>query len=167
VDVGNTLGAVQRKLGALGSVIQMQDHALQTGGAGILVTPENIYNAQLAYAKLNGLNNAQLFWTDPASPEAQQAAQGQAQSAEAAANREVDAVKEIEKFKGEIQLAVQHMKGQQDEQTTKMQTELDYFKAVLDAKAKGKELDIQEAQLILSQVQNDLETNREAATANE
>ena len=167
VDVGNTLGAVQRKLGALASVIQMQDHALQTGGAGILVTPGNIYQAQLAFAKLNGLNNAQLFWTDPTSPEAQQAAQGQAQSAEAAASREVDAVKEIEKFKGEIQLAVQHMKGQQDEATTRMQTEFDYFKAILDGKAEGKKLDIQEAQLILSQVGGSLETNREAATASE
>ena len=167
VDVGNTLGAVQRKLGALASVLAAQDNVLQTGGAGILVTPKNIYNAHLAFSKLSGLRNAELYWSDPESPESQQAAAAQSQAAQEQASREVDAVKEIEKYKGDIALAVQHMRGQQDESTTKTKAEVDYFKAVLDAKGKGKELDIQEAQLVLSAIQDKTETARESSTVAE
>lgn len=165
VDVGTTIGVRQRRLAALGNVLAMQNNVLQTGGSGILVTPKNIYNAQLAYSRESGLPQPVLYWTDPESPEAQQAAQQQAVAAEKARNTEVDALKEIEKYKGDIQLALQNMKGQQDSDTAKLQAQVDYFKAILDAKAKGKELDIQEAQLILSAAQEDTETADEASSA--
>jgi len=170
VDVGTTIGVRQRRLAALSNTINMQQAVLAGGGGGILVTPKNIYSAQMAYSRESGLPQPILYWTDPESAEAQQAAVQQAQAAEAAAGREVEAVKEIEKFKGDIQLAVTHMTNQAKRDDTKTQAEVDYFKAILDAKAKGKELDIQEAQLILSTAEGaaggGLETADEASTAN-
>lgn len=167
IDMGTTLGVRQRRLGAVSEIILHQNNALQTGGSGILVTPKNIFNAQMAYAKLSGLDNAELFWTDPESQEAQQSAAMQAQAAQADRSLEVDAVKEIEKYKGEIQLHLQDMKGQQDRDKAEQQAEIDYLKIILDAQAKGKELDIQEAQLMLSAVQGETETADEASTASE
>jgi hypothetical protein len=166
IDVGTTLGVRQRRLAALGSVLSMQDKVLQTGGSGILVTPKNIYSAQMAFSRESGLPQPSLYWTDPESQESQQAAQGQAQAAKEESERNVNALKEIEKFKGDIMLAVQHMKGEQESNTVKLQAQVDYFKAILEAKGKGKELDIQEAQLILSAAESKTETADEASTAN-
>ena len=153
-------------MAATANVIAMQMQVMQTGGSGILVTPKNIYNAQMCYSRQSGLPHPSLYWTDPDSQESQQAAQAQAQAAKQASELEVNALKEIEKFKGDIMLAVQHMKGQQEAHTVKLQAQVDYFNAILEAKAKGKELDIQEAQLILSAAEGKTETADEASTAN-
>lgn len=166
VDVGTTIGVRQRRLAALSNLLAMQDNVMKTGGAGILVTPKNIYNAQMAFSRESGLPQPVLYWTDPESKQSQQAAQGQAAAAKQDREMEVNAVKEIEKFKGDINLAVQHMKGVQDKEIANLNAQVDYFKAILDAKAKGKELDIQEAQLILSQAEGELETADESSSAN-
>lgn len=172
VDMGATLGVRQRRLGALANIIQQQNMVLTTGGSGILVTPQNLYQAQIAFGKLSGINQSELFWTDPRSPEAQQAAQMQAQAQQAqqqaamqVQEESIQAAMAIEKYKGENALVKQHMVGEQNREIERLKAEVDYFKAIIDAKATNKELDIQEAQLILSAAQNKTETADEAASA--
>jgi hypothetical protein len=172
VDMGATLGVRQRRLGALATIIQQQNMVLTTGGSGILVTPQNLYAAQIAFGKLSGINQSELFWTDPSSPEAQQAAQMQAQAQQAqqqaamqVQEESIQAAMAIEKYKGENALVKQHMVGEQNREIERLKAEVDYFKAILDAKSTNKELDIQEAQLILSAAQNKTETADEASSA--
>lgn len=174
VDIGAPLGTRQRRLSALREVMEAQQVVLQTGGAGILVTPVNIFNAQRDYAKLAGLPNSEKYWTNPQSPEAMQTAQQQALAAQAEKQRQ-QALEEasikmpahVEGIKTQGELAKQHMVGEQQRDKTEAEIELGYFDAITKAKIDGKKVDIQEAQLVLSAVQGAVETNREAATASE
>jgi hypothetical protein len=133
----------------------------------------------MAYAKLSGIPQPELFWQDPETPEAQQAAQQQAQAAHAMAldakqaNEEnIQAAMAIEKFKGENKVLLQHMTGEQQREIEQLKSEVEYFKTLLDAKATNKDLNIQEAQLVLSQANavadrnsKKLETANEASTS--
>jgi hypothetical protein len=64
--------------------LQLQLAVLQAGGSGVLVDMQSIYRTTQAWLRLASVDNPERFWIDPASPKAQQAAQGQAQQAQAA-----------------------------------------------------------------------------------
>lgn len=64
--------------------LQLQLAVLQAGGDGVLVDMQSIYRTTQAWLRLASVDNPERFWIDPASPQAQQAAQGKAQVAQAA-----------------------------------------------------------------------------------
>lgn len=67
-DVTVTVGVGQvsreKKLLALGQIMEKQAMAVQAGAMGMLVTPQNLYQAQKDYVKCFGLEPS-LYWQDP------------------------------------------------------------------------------------------------------
>lgn len=68
-----------RKGMALSAVVQRQDMMMQQGA---FVSPADVYNAQLDWARSQGLDDPERYFTDPNSEEAQQAQQQQQQQAQ-------------------------------------------------------------------------------------
>lgn len=68
-----------KRTNALAAVLQQQQQAAQTGGLGTLVTEENIYNALTDFIRSSPLGDPSPYWTDPNSPQAQQARQAMQQ----------------------------------------------------------------------------------------
>jgi hypothetical protein len=150
VDVGSPMGVKARRMSALQGIIMQQQQVLMSGGAGLLVSLPDMYRAQVDFAKMAGLQNAERYWQDPNGPEAQAQAQQQAQQQQAQAQAQqqaqqamIEAAAALEQAKNETQIALQHMKGQQQEVIEKMKVQQAYFQAILDAKAKGQEIDAQ------------------------
>ena len=117
VTTGLSNGEKQKRSSALNQVIQAQSGFMQSGLDGILTDPGGMHNAILDWSRANGLENPEQYWTDPASPEAQQAIQSkqeQAQAAQQAAAAEQEKQYEwarnmhtleqlIEKYKADIE----------------------------------------------------------------
>jgi len=77
IVVGIGTGSKDREIGQLMQVIQDQKEHLLNGSP--LVTMKNIYNSYSEVVKKSGLGDVDKYYTDPSSPEAQQAAQAKAQ----------------------------------------------------------------------------------------
>ena len=113
-DVAVTVGlsAFDRKAmaGALAQVAQQQQLALQSGQDGVLVSLANMHNTLTDFARLMGLPAPEQYWTDPGSPEAQQAAQQKQQSAQQAqeqqaqaAQAQADLMVKLEEIKADVE----------------------------------------------------------------
>ena len=100
---------------AIEGVMAMQEKLMAGGGNGILVTRKNIFNAVNDFAKFNGLNDAQAYFNDPDSPEAQEAIQAQE------SQQPSNPLAEAEKIKGEFKMQADQMK-QEMEHKFKMQS---------------------------------------------
>ena len=71
-----------RKQAALATVVQQQMALMQSGMDGTLVDPGAIYNAMLDWMRCGGLDMPENYFVDPASEQAQMAAQGKQQQAQ-------------------------------------------------------------------------------------
>jgi len=80
VQVGVSAGERTRKAKAMSAVVQNQLMMLQLGGGGTMLTPKNMYNANADLGQFMGLDFPEQYFTDPESPQAQQAAQQQQQA---------------------------------------------------------------------------------------
>ncbi len=80
VKAGLSMAERMRKRAALEQIIVRQD-ALQQQGA--FVSPDDVYNAQLDWCRVQGIDNPERYFTDPQSEEAQMAAQAQQQQMQA------------------------------------------------------------------------------------
>jgi hypothetical protein len=65
VSVGLGSASKDQQLISINSVITDQTNLAQNGGLGVLVKPENIYNALKKKAQINGFKNADEFFSDP------------------------------------------------------------------------------------------------------
>jgi len=65
VSVGLGSASKDQQLIAINSIITDQTNLAQNGGLGVLVKPENIYNALKKKAHINGFKNADEFFSDP------------------------------------------------------------------------------------------------------
>lgn len=65
VNVGIGTGDKQLQMAMLGTIEQAQGIAVQGGGMGVLVTPQNLYNLQKRKVELAGFKDANEFWTQP------------------------------------------------------------------------------------------------------
>ena len=113
VSVGLGTGNKDQQLAHLTQIIQLQGMGLQLG----ITTPKNIYNAASKMTQNAGFRNAEEFWTDPESPQAQQM---QAQKAQ-------QPNPEIMKVQGQMQ--IEQMKIQSEQQKVKFQAHADAQKA--------------------------------------
>lgn len=71
-------------------MLETAQMVIQGGGMGTLITEQNVYNILKELAENAGYKDVSKFWTDPSSPEAQEAAQ---QRAEAQAKPKPDEIK--------------------------------------------------------------------------
>jgi len=64
VNVGIGRATTERKIIALERIMEKQALAVQNGGLGVLVTPQNLYSSLHDYSRLLG-GEADRYWTDP------------------------------------------------------------------------------------------------------
>jgi hypothetical protein len=64
--------------------VQLQAQAMAQGMNGVLASPETIYRTTIDWLRMAGVDNPERHVIDPATPEAQQALERQAQAAQAA-----------------------------------------------------------------------------------
>ena len=79
VKAGLSMGERMRKKMALETIITQQYQLAQTGKAGIMTDDAAMYNAQLDWARCQGIDNPERYFLDPESEQAMQAAQQMAQ----------------------------------------------------------------------------------------
>ncbi len=79
---GLSMGEQRKKVQALSGVIQQQQMLLGAGMNGILIDLTRFYQASIDWARASGIDNAEAYFINPASPESQQAQQSQAQQAQ-------------------------------------------------------------------------------------
>lgn len=104
IDVGLSQGERMRQSQALLGVMQMQNQMVQQGLGNILTDPSKMYNALTDYCRMAGLDNPAQYWINPASPQAQQAAQAagqQQQQAAAMQAQQQDRIISMEEFKAQ------------------------------------------------------------------
>lgn len=116
------------------------------GGMGILVSETNIYNMLKEFTENAGYKDVSKFWTDPSSPEAQQAAQ---QKAQEAAKPKPDDIK----ANAQLQTAqAGAMKNQTDAQVAQITAQVQMAEIELkkqEATIKLRQVALQEAELQL------------------
>jgi hypothetical protein len=129
VNLAGGAGKRAAQAGALMQTIGLQAQAFQAGKGGELVDDVNVYNAVLSWSRAAGLEQPESYWTDPRSPEAQQASQGKAQQQQAAQAQQVELTK-----------AVAHIAAMLEKYKVDTETRFKYFDAVLKAETKEAEL---------------------------
>jgi hypothetical protein len=161
LTLGMSSAERQRRLGALSGVIQQQTQAMQEGLSGQLVDLNNVYRALIDAGRMAELENPESYWIDPATPEAQQAAQAQAEQAQQAqaleeqkamqamqiAQMQATALQQTQQIRNEATLQAQAMRSESNREimamrsenivaVAQMRAELDTVKAALDHQAK-------------------------------
>jgi len=65
VELGFGAGAAIERRQAIKEIMEVQDRMAAAGGAGYLVTPENLFNSGKELTQTAGFNNPNLFFSDP------------------------------------------------------------------------------------------------------
>ena len=141
VVVGLGTGNRDKEIAQLWTLAEKQEGHLMQGSP--LVTPKNIYNTFARLVERSDLKNVDMYWTDPESPEAQQAAQQKAQQKPEQTPEQV--------------IAQAQMKIEQDKALLQKQ------KQDADIQAKNRELDLKERQLALDEYNAGMQGSIEAA----
>lgn len=150
VALGMSVGERTRRSAALGGILQAQMTAMQSGQDGTLVTQQNIYQTVIDAARMAGLPSPEQYWTNPASPEAQQAAQQKQQAAQAQAQQQQAVTQaqlqvpiSMEQVKAQSAVQVATIRAESDQQIQAMKAQMDAMQqtvenamAMLDKKLK-------------------------------
>ena len=144
VGVGNM--NKDQQLIHLTRMFEMTQAIIQGGGMGILTSEKNIYNILKEMTENAGYKDVNKYWTDPSSPEAQQAAQQKA---------EVDAKPKPDDIKAQAQMATAQsgqMKVQADSQAAQVEAQVKLAKIELEkqlATIQLRQISLQEQELEL------------------
>lgn len=127
-------------------MFEMAQTVVAGGGMGILISEQNIYNILKEMAENAGYKEVTKYWTDPSSPEAQQAAQQRAEAEAKPKPDEIKAQADMQRAQSDAQdkMAEAQMK-QIDAQVKMAQIELDKQRATVELR----QIALQEAQLEL------------------
>jgi len=130
VKLGLSTGERRRKVEALGFIIQQQKELMAAGMAGTMVTPATLRNAILDWGRAAEIDNPEQYFIDPASPEAQQAAQQQQAQAQQQEQKQLLLIQEqfaIEREKNQTEIR----KQMQEFVAKQAELQHDYFSDVL------------------------------------
>jgi hypothetical protein len=150
VSLGMSVGERTRRTATLQMILQTQMTAVQAGKDGTLVSDDNIYQTVMDLVRMSGLPSPEAYWTNPQSPEAQQAAQQkqqaaqqQAQIAQEAAKAQLQVPIQMEQIKaqGSVQAAQIRAESQKEIEGLKaqlagMQTAVDHITKTFDQRLK-------------------------------
>lgn len=100
ITMGMTSAQKAARVGALNQVISKQTEIIMQGGEGILTSRAKLYNAMCDWCRASDLQTPEQYLIDPNSPEAQQAANQQAQQAQQQMQQQQQ---QIEKLQAQIQ----------------------------------------------------------------
>lgn len=119
LTLGLSIGERLKIATALRTVIEQQTLLLEKGFGGTLVTEEGLYHSLVEYAHMLGVPNPQQYFTDPRSPQAQQAAQAKQQQAmeqQAKMEAQQNQVIQLQKYVIDMQELTKRLLGQQKTQ---------------------------------------------------
>jgi len=146
VEIVAGLTATERaeKQMALQMTLGQQEKMMAQGlGAGILTNLQTYYDTLIDFAMASGLRNPRRYYIDPRSELSVQAQQAQqAQSQAAAAEQQ-----QLQNRLLDTQINTELMKVQGDLAESEQKTQLDYYRAVLDAVMRQLELAAQQQQV--------------------
>jgi hypothetical protein len=146
VKSGLSVGERSMKKVALEQVLAQQQTILQAGLAGQLTDTQGVYRAQMDWSRAAALDNAERYFIDPATPEAQQAKQ----AADAAAAQAQAETMEVQKQIATAQQQVEAMKSAIDKYKADTDSSFKYFDAVLGAQVETMKLNQANAVAALS-----------------
>lgn len=135
VNVGLGTGGKTERVAHLMALINLQKEAVAAGLVQ-LVSPKNLYSSAKELCKLLDLKNVDAFFTDPNSPEGQQAAQMQAQRPDPKI-AEMQAKADIEKLQAEADIQTQRDKATSEIALAERKYELEERMALLEFKLKA------------------------------
>ena len=73
IKIGMSAGERNRKISALGEIINKQTAVAEQGGDGVLVDIDGTYNALIDWARASEIDNPERYWVDPTTDESKQA----------------------------------------------------------------------------------------------
>lgn len=145
VNVGTGSANQMKRAVAIEKVLQFQQAALQMPGQA-LVQPHKVFSALDDFCKFNELGGATLYFTDPNSPEGQQATQQSAQAMqEQQAQQQQQSNVILQAQAAEAQAALKVADAQ--EQMVQMRAQIDQLKAQLDTVNKDAERSLKKYQI--------------------
>lgn len=168
VHVGVGSAGKEHDLAIATQRLELMQAVMQTpGAAGTIVDPANIHQALIGWERAAGTKDPDGYWSDPASPKAQQAAQQQAQKPDPEmAKAQADMQLRQAQAQADTQLA--HAKAQSDVQLQAMkhqnQMEADTVQAQRDHELRMAQLQA-EIELKRYQVDQELQLKREQLAA--
>lgn len=164
VSVGLGTGEKNRELQTLKAISDEQKAHLMSGSP--LVTPKNLYNTYAKMIERADLKEPSLYWTDPDSPEAQQAMAMKAQQQ----GQQEDPLSKAEQVKGQYSLEREKMKlqfqAQDKERQRDFDAKLDMMQKRFDASLKQLE-ESQKAQAETQKIMADMQKHRETLISKE
>lgn len=135
VNIQLSMAEKQRKYLLLQEIINQQNGMMQIGLNGVITSSNHIYNALIDQAKIAGLELPDRYWIDPASPQAQQAAQANQQAAQKAKQEEIQQNDKI--------LIMQQKISELQEGSDRLKADLEYSIKVNEQLRKWAELELQ------------------------
>ena len=136
IKSGLSVGERQRKVAALGNIINEHKQLAQMGQAGIMFTANNAYAAYQDMTRAGGLDTPERYWQNPASEPAQQAAQAAAQQQQQAAAQQQDQQNQILA----VQKAIEDQKAAVDMFQSRLDAMIEVLKISADMETKEAEL---------------------------
>lgn len=158
VGVGNM--NKDQQLLHLTRLLETAQMVIQGGGMGTLVTEQNLYNILKELTENAGYKDVGKFWTDPSSPEAQQAAQKRAEEAAKPKPDEIKAQAQMAQAQGS------NMKHQSDAQMAQIEAQVKLAEIELkkqEATIKLREIALKEQELSLDRERFQWERARDEA----
>jgi len=152
MKVGVSPGERGKKASALSQQLGFQMQLLQSGGANIMVTLNNVHRLLIDLGAAQGLNNIDNYWVDPESQSSMQAQQQMTQSQEQQQQMAMQAQQMAMQFEQQ-KLEIDKMKVEYDRMDDEADNEFDRMKLAA-------EIEVKEAELI----QNGIESARQAKT---
>lgn len=160
VRTGMTVGQRTHAQQTLQQAMLFQQQAMAQGRDGVLASNETLHRSYLDWLTMAGLENPGRYAIDPASPEAQAAAQANAETAQQAQQAQQQLIG--------AQVQIEAGKAQETERNNKAEIDFKYYNANLDAEIDEAKL-VGEATLDLERAQMQGEQNeheREASAGN-
>jgi hypothetical protein len=165
VQVGVGKVSRERRIIALGEVLNRQQAAIEAGGLGVVLTPDNLYRGFSDYARELGVEES-LYFTDPKKqkpkPPTPDYQAGMLQVQQGAVDAQMQR-NQVELYKAKAQERMQQLEAQQRLQEQRLNMELETQRAKLEAAKQGHEIDSDIQRLDLEKKIKDAEIRLEHA----
>ena len=151
--IGTGSGNNQSQLMAMQTVIEGQMAIKASDPMQTLVSPDNLFQSWKKFSDLAGLKSPDLYFTDPMSPQGQQAAEGTSQKQQEMEQKEEEmrvAQLDMQAKISNAELGTSEAEAKNVEykaQIGQMQIEIDEAKTLIEAAQKGQQLELDYAKL--------------------
>jgi len=146
VKVGVSPGERSKRVGALNQMLAYQMQLLQSGGANVMLTLNNVHRLLLDLGTAQGLDSIESYWIDPESPESLEAQQAMGQQSQMQAQQQQQAqafAMQMQQFTMELEkgkVDIDRMKAENDRLDDIDDNEFDRLKLAAEMEMKEAEI---------------------------